>query len=298
MNNQNNYIYNQPVKLSMVLGGKGTDGDFDLRAFSITMYHLINIIDNAHCVLEKQTRLSKDKRNELQISATSISRGSIHVDFDLIMAAAQVLAPFLGWANPYTIWDYTVKAYNFLKTIGTKSRNGEKPRVQVTDSPGAVNIGDNNTIIISNDIAKIASRCRENYRSMSDTLKEGEIEDLHIIPRDKTSNFESFALSHDETGIFTNPTVVDETTVTFEANILGFDKERLTGRLETLSNEVIPQGRYPFCVIGDQSPTLYANALSKPHVKITGLTEKVLDSIAGFKIKRIHVINVFLLESE
>ena len=135
-----NYRYNDPVKLSMALTGKQTNTSFDLRAFSTAIFHFVTIIDNTHCVLAKQERLSRDKRNELQILASNITRGSVHIDFDLIMNGIQILAPMLGWVNPYSIWEYTVQSYNFLKTIGEKNRQGLKPSIQVTDSPGAINI--------------------------------------------------------------------------------------------------------------------------------------------------------------
>lgn len=291
--------YCQPVKLTMELQGNGTVDSFDLRAFSILMFNFITAVDNTHCVLAKQERLSNEKRNELQIHATDIARGSIHIDFDLVIAAAQMIAPLLGWVNPYSIWQYTVQSYNFLKAAGKSMRKGVTPNVQITESPGALTIlGNENLIVVDSGIAAAAARNQEVYRILSDEMEQEGISSMRIKPRDNKDEFDHFELSYEDKGIFSNSSFVDENPTTFDANILSLDKERLSGRLHTLAAQSIPEGTYSFKAIGDQDQAIYINALSKTQVKIIGLTENVLDNVSGLKIKRIQIIKILLPESE
>jgi len=283
--------YNDPIKLYVALEGDNIENTFDLRSFSAILYELSNILDNTYCVLINQKRLNKEMRNEFSINASNIKPGSIHIDIELIINSLQLMAPLIGLANPYTVWQYTVHAYTLLKYLGSKINNDNKPKISINNSNNnTVIYGDNNIIIPDGQILNIAAKTRNNYDIISNYVDEISIKGLKIQSNIQSIN--ELFIDYKDKGLFKTPSFMDDTLFNIDADIIRFDKEKLTGKLFVLENQDIPSKEYSFTVMGEQNREIYIGAMIRKFVTITALTENKLDSINGVIIYKLHIINI------
>ncbi|MDR1100995.1 MAG: hypothetical protein LBL34_01340 [Clostridiales bacterium] len=283
--------YNSPVKFSLHLEGANLIDSFDLRAMATIVSEFTNIIDHTYCALSGKDRLSRDERKNLSIIATNIERASIHFDAELVVNSMQVVAPFIGLANPYTIWQYTVHSFNFLKYLCHKAKNNVKPTIIPNNSLGfAVNYGDNNTVTVNSTILAILPKSLGNLDNIANAMEDNNISSLKACS-DVTPT-SSIEVSASDKGFYKPPTFLNPNSVTLRVHIIRLDKNTLNGKLFVFPDQDIPEGEYSFSVIGKQDKLLYIRSYPQDEVTINALVEYKLYEIKGSQVHGLQIINI------
>lgn len=76
-----------------------------------------SIIDRTYMVATDSLRIGAKERERYYLRATTFERSSFLTNFEIFLAGAQLVLPFLGTLGPQNIWEYTKETFNFLKLI-------------------------------------------------------------------------------------------------------------------------------------------------------------------------------------
>ncbi|MCM1567795.1 MAG: hypothetical protein NC238_17950 [Dehalobacter sp.] len=284
--------FNQPHTITLKIDGPGINEGVNLFKTISILSEFHSILDKSYSVLNGKQKLTKQDREQYFIRAYDFKQGSFIVNADIIITGIQLSLPLLGFVNPYTIWEYARYSFAFLKAVLASSKSGNQPMISVGDnSQVVVLIGDGSTMTLPDKrILDLANRTRRNYANLAGNLKEGSIHSIEVTAQ--SSIGENISLSLPEKDLFESNTTVMPRPVTFLADVYDFNKEINTGKLRVFREQEIPDGDYPFTIIGNQDNSKFIESMLYSSVKITALEERELHPVEGLRLIRFQVIEV------
>lgn len=284
---------NDPIHLSLTLTGDGVNDNFDLRAFATILYQFTRIMDESYCIILGRSRLNQDLKSSLNFRATSIHRNSIHIDFDLILNTLQLVAPVLGLANPYTIWEYVVYSYNVLKSIGLFRKKNVTPTIQNKTGDQAIIIQNSEITVNDPIILDVGAHNLSRFKDVTNAMQSNNIDEFSVTSDSDKIN--PLQVNKSDSELLHNPCYLQSDLLSLKVKIEGFNTKTKTGRLWVFPDQKILSGRYTFSLLDNTcSINPYIDAMkldsviikSLPEVSITNASKTIL------KPQRLHILSM------
>lgn len=281
--------YNAPVKLTLTFKGYNVYNEFDLRAMSCILYNFTGILDESYTVLSGDTRKSANRNENFLIKGTKVYPGSLNID--IIFQTLQLAQNMQGFCNPLSVWEYLKAAIDFLTQLVQFKLSGITPSVHVENGSLYIN-GDNNTVYVAPLVDRLSNQLQEPLHKITSVLDDNGISEFSA-GNYSSENKSVISLTSKYKNAFKDISILNDVPISLIVSIIQLNKESLTGKLRVLSGQLIPDGIYPFCVKGVQSPDIYIKGLAKANVRISAQLEKKRMVNGTDKVSKIYIVNVF-----
>jgi hypothetical protein len=277
---------NPSARIRFYMTGPALEKDIPLHLMLATLQDFQSILDKTFLGLIGRKRMSKEERHRFELRTQGIKSGSLDSFIDIVLNGSQSFLPLVMIAGPLDIFEYAKSSFEFLKATFEKFKHHDPP----TYSAG----GNDSTMLVDNSVTNfngpivlsIAKEVLPYFQNMAQSIKNEGVESIIF-----GNNTSAITLGIHEKEIFDLPTVIDRTQLTFNCNIIDFNKIKRAGRLIIGKSESSPAGEYRFGVVGNQELDLYIQALGHSVVTVIAVRELRLDpfdskimKIAGFQI--------------
>lgn len=248
-----------------------------------------SIIDKSYLVATESHRIGSKEREKYYLRATTFEHSSFLTNFEIFLAGAQLVLPFLGSVGPQNLWEYTKETFNFLKLICTQNeKDSQSLRIDVKDSQNTiVHIGDVQ-YNYHGPVFQIAEKSLPKYQDLAHMLDQGKIETISAGDRQKPE----MVLGLEDKNIFDFPTEVQDDPIEVKCEIFTFNKFGNVGKLRIFDGQDIPSGDYNFSIFGDQDNVNYIYSMLKPLVTIKCLLEMAISPLGAKLISHLHITDI------
>lgn len=278
-----------PVTLRLRVEGPAFEPGIPVHLLATIFSEFQGILDKAYLGLSGKPRLKGQDRRRFYVLTSGVKRGSLEADLELVLAGAVATLPFIFAPGPKAIWQCAKQAFEFLVRVCSALRLGQRPTYSwsADRSKVSVNIGTIN-VVYNGPVFDIAEASFPNYRTLTKPIRQGLIREYALGDGDQGA----IRLGHQEADLFSTATKIDETPISFRAEIFEFNKFVNAGKLHVPPGETVPEGDYKFKVIGDQHPSECIEAMLHQEVRVECLKEISLDPFSEERIIRFGLISV------
>lgn len=278
-----------PVSLQFLMNGPIFDQGLPIPITTKSLENLQSIFDKTYLVLANKNRMSATERSLFYLKSSGIRQGSLDTDIGLIFTAAQATLPVISNLGPSGVWEYTVQAYELLKTVFSAKQEGAQVRIEkIQDSIVMINTG-NQTFEFNGATLAIASSVAPNYESFAKLLSEEKVTNINL---GEVAKLPKISLGLHDKKLFDLPSEINEFQHEVHCEIFEFDKYEGTGRLSVFNSQSIATGDYRFEVMTRHNMNEYIEAMLHKHIRISCLEEIVDHPIQGRKIISLKVLKV------
>lgn len=250
--------------------------------------NLQSIIDKTYLVASESHRLGAKDREKYYLMASTFEHSSFLTNFEIVLAGAQLVLPFVGSLGPQNIWEYTKESFKFLKLICTHKEDTQRIKIDVKDNQNTiVQIGDNN-IHFHGPVFQIAEKSLPKYQDLAHMLEQGKIETISAGEKDDPE----MVLKLKDQKLFDFPTKIQDDKIEIKCEIFTFNKFSNIGKLRVFDEQVIPSGDYNFSIFGDQDNVNYIYSMLKPFISIVCLLEVAISPLGVELISHLHIIKI------
>jgi len=247
-----------------------------------------SIIDKTYLVATESHRIGAKEREKYYLRATSFEQSSFLTNFEIFLAGAQLVLPFLGTLGPQNLWEYTKESFNFLKLICTHREDDQKVKIDIKDSQNTfVQIGDNH-YHFHGPVFQIAEKSLPKYQDLAHMLDQGKIETISAGEKDSPA----MVLKLDDRKLFDFPTKVQDDPIEVKCEIFTFNKFSNVGKLRIFDGQTIPSGDYNFSIFGDQDNVNYIYSMLRPLVSVKCLIEMAISPLGAELISHLHITGI------
>ena len=250
-----------------------------------------SIVDKSYLVAINRTRLQQEDRSSFYLRANRIEYGSLNSLIEIVVEHSQIALPILPTLDPELIWTYTKETFNFLKTAFEASQRGQKPRYEFSGDHTHVHIGDERHTYNA-PVFHIGELSVNSYRDLAELMGEDGVDSALLASHDAPETNIAFDLQKDDQGLFEIPSRMDDKAVDLECEIFDFNKYENHGRTTVMPYQEVPEGRYPFEVMGDQDQSSYIESMLKSEVILRCLRELKIDPLGESEVVKLHVLSV------
>lgn len=215
------------------------------------------------------------------------------LDVRLIIDAAAAIAPIAPSIFGES-WKLFKAGYDLVKlAVEHFNQNGYPVSISITDSPNALVVQVGGDVVVSNDILEVARRNHKWLDRIAGFVRRQKANVVSLEsdcdPDDQPSrmlfdrsNKDSFNVGSIET--------IEPIPVEFECNIFRLNVRSLSGLLEYLGGEAVPE-TYSFEILDDLVEDCI-DALRRPRVKATASREVYMNALGEKKIKRFRLLSI------
>jgi hypothetical protein len=247
-----------------------------------------SIIDRTYLVASESQRIGTKEREKYYIRAKSFEHSSFLTNFEIYLAGAQLVLPFLGSLGPQNLWEYTKESFSFLKLICTHQQDDQKAKINIQDSQNTVvQIGDTHHHY-HGPVFQIAEKALPKYQDLAHMLDKGKIESIYAGDISKPE----MVLELEDKNIFDFPKKLDNESLEMKCEIYTFNKFNNVGKLRIFEDQVVPKGDYAFSIFGDQNNVDYIYSMLKPRVTINCLLEHAVSPLGPELISHLHITEI------
>jgi hypothetical protein len=250
--------------------------------------NLQSIIDKTYLVATQSHRIGSKEREKYYLRATTFEHSSFLTNFEIFLAGAQLILPFLGTLGPQNLWEYPKESFNFLKLICTHKETDQKPKIEVKDNQNTtVHIGDNQ-FHFHGPVFQIAEKALPKYQDLAHMLEQGKIERISAGKRRDPE----MVLKLEDVKLFDFPTKLQDNAIEVKCEIFTFNKFSNVGKLRIFEDQAIPSGDYNFSIFGDQDNVNYIYSMLKPLVTVQCLIEMAISPLGVELIYHLHITSI------
>ena len=255
-----------------------------------------NILINSHSLFDRtfayyscSERISRKDRSHYKIHATDIRKGSIIIDTKLMLDYAQSALPLLTSVSPQLLWETTSTAFGLLLKIYSSLSGGTQPKIEITDSPGAVVnyfAGNDNTYLVSQTAYEVAKHLKAPTRRLSDNFRNAPEGVLAISSPNSTS--EPIKLTSSTAKLFQSQKVVSDTSINLHGFVKSFHNETRTGEFWVPPGMAIPENKYLFAIApNEEQDTEFIDSLKGKSISVRAQIEYDVIPSLDSKINRL-----------
>jgi len=280
----------KPVKLAIDMEGPVFDQGIPVHLLVSGLSEVQTILDKTYLGLRNRYRMTREDRSRFYIKTNEVTRGSLHADFDIVLAAGQASFAFINSIGPSTVWEYTKQAYDLLQLVFNLMKTGTKPEISVSHNDNSVvNVNSGTqTVMFNAPVLVIAQQALPHYQALDGLLDSFGIKNIAF----GTVGHPEIKRTQNTKGAFDSPTNLDNQPVQLDCEIFDFNKFGNTGRLLVGDGQPVPKGEYKFALIGNQDISDYISAMLRRQVRVYCLREKAQDPFSKGRVVRLHVTKV------
>jgi hypothetical protein len=248
-----------------------------------------NLVDRTYLVLSNRQRISASERETYRLLAHEFRKDSFWSEIEIFCVITQMSLPFVAQLTPKVIWDYTKETFSFLKLILSHRKKGQSPTIRAMDN-GTVNIcyGGNQTFNFNAPVIQIGKDAFNNYRGLTQLI---ENEGVNQISAGRSTDPEIVLAKGDE-DLFREIPELASNTVKLRCEIFDFNKHKNVGKLAVPKGQDVPEGEYPFSVVGSQDYVQFVKSMLKMTVTVECIVETAQDMLGKSIIAKLQVLKV------
>jgi len=250
---------------------------------------LQGIMDKSYMEITHKQRLTKEGRIQFQLVSYNVKRGSLIIDFDILLRISELALPIIGAINAKTIWDYTKESFKFLKLIYELHKNGHTPQIQQGPNSSVIVVNGDVTYNFNGPVIQIAEKALPHYENLTDLIGEQQVTNIEL---GTASEPRAIELGIQDKEVFIIPTTIDDVSISLEGEIFDVNKFNRTGKIQVLLNQKIPAARYSFSIVGDQNIVDYIQSMVKQKVKVKCLVERRLNPLGQSVITSLMIAGI------
>lgn len=280
---------NSEINIHLKADGPAFVDGIPLHLLTGTLFEFQAILDKTYLGLSGKRRLTKEDRSHFYVLSPGIKHASIEADLGIMLMGIQTGFPFFSGLGPKGIWEYTKQTYEFSKQVYETMHEKKQPTYSWSgdNSQFQVNTGTQNNVY-NGPVFNIAQMSVAHYHALSKPIQENSITSYSF----GDSSIGSIRLGVREADLFSIPSLVENVSIKFRAEIFDFNKFDNIGKLHVGEGESVNQGDYRFEVIGKQDVSVYIEAMLRKQVTVTCLREISPNPFSQEKIIRFQVIGV------
>lgn len=252
---------------------------------------LQGIMDKSYLELTHKQRLTKEERIQFQLVSYNLRRGSLIIDFDILLKVSELALPIIGAINAGTIWDYTKESFQFLKLLYELHKKGQAPQIQQGPNSSVIVVNGDVTYNFNGPVIQIAEKALPHYENLTDLLGEQQVNNIKL---GTISEPQAIELDIQDKELFIIPTTIDDASISLEGEIFDVNKFSRVGKIQVLPNQKIPASKYSFSIVGDQDIVEYIHSMIKQRVRVTCLVERRPNPLGESVITSLMITGVSL----
>jgi len=250
------------------------------------------ILDKSYLVAVNKSRIQEKDRSDFYIRATRIQHGSLESLLEIVVEHVQVALPtILPSVDPTLIWTYTKQAYDLLVRLFTSTKAGEEISYEINGDQATVICG-NQTYTYNAPVIQVAKNSVPSYRNLSELVSEKGVERATLSRHDAPERDVAFDLDKGRKDLFDVPSSIEEEAIDLRCEIFDYNKYERHGRANVLAGQDVPEGRYPFVVMGDQDQSNYIESMLRTEVILRCLREIKPVPLQETEIVKLHILSI------
>lgn len=285
-------------KLLISIKGPMTKDYIDLNMLGITLINIQAIFDKSYCYYTGHKRISAIERNNFKITSNKIEHGSIIFTAGLSLFTIQQALPFVQTLDAKLLIDITFKAFNYLHTLLSKTKENKQLVINIINSPNTIcnYDADNNVISTTQNVYNIAQDIRPSLRRIAKTFSSGEKGIVEV----SSSEFPEapILITDKNASLFQSNKVVSEIPLQITGIVKSYTAETFTGNFEVLNSSVIPSNKYAFCIDKTAKDNVdpFIESLKGNPITVTAFVEYDVSLGIGSNITRLFLKPIDNLE--